>query len=151
MSTAITSGKGSPAPCKPGRLAARCATGCALALLLLQPLAAQAHHSFAAAYNMQKPLEIVGKIVEVRLTNPHSHFFLDVDDGKGNIVRWKIEAGTPSGMIRNGYSPDVIKTGDTVTIRGFHARDDSANGMLTELIMEDGTVYGMFGPRQGPG
>lgn len=122
-----------------------------LALALLQPLSATAHHSFAAAYNMEKPLEIVGTIVEVRLTNPHSHFFLDVDDGKGNLVRWKIEAGTPSGMIRNGYSPDVIKTGDTVTIKGFHARNDSPNGMLTELITADGTVYGMFGPRQGPG
>jgi hypothetical protein len=120
-----------------------------LALLAASPVTA--HHSFAAAYNMQKPLEIVGQIVEVRLTNPHSHFFLDVEDESGELVRWKIEAGTPSGMIRNGYSPDVIKAGDTVTIKGFHARDDSPNGMLTELITADDTVYGMFGPRQGPG
>lgn len=110
-----------------------------------------AHHSFAAAYNMDNPIEIVGKIVEVRLTNPHSHFFLDVESEDGEVERWKIEAGTPSGMIRNGYSPQVIKTGDTVTIKGFRARDDSSNGMLTELILADGTVYGMFGPRQGPG
>lgn len=122
----------------------------ALLALLATPLAT-AHHSFAAAYNMQKPLEIVGRIVDVRLTNPHSHFFLDVEDENGEPVRWKIEAGTPSGMIRNGYSPDVIKTGDVVTIKGFHARNDSPNGMLTELITGDGTVYGMFGPRQGPG
>jgi hypothetical protein len=54
-------------------------------------------------------------------------------------------------MIRNGYSDKVIRIGDTVTIKGFHARDNSANGMLTELITGDGTVYGMFGPRQGPG
>jgi DNA/RNA endonuclease YhcR with UshA esterase domain len=112
---------------------------------------AQAHHSFAAAYNMEKPLEITGKIASVRLTNPHSHFFIDVDDGQGSVVQWKIEAGTPSGMIRNGYSAEKIRTGDTVTIRGFHARDDSPNGMLTELVLSDGTVYGMFGPRQGPG
>lgn len=111
----------------------------------------QAHHSFAAAYNMENPLEITGKIASVRLTNPHSHFFIDVDDGNGKVVQWKIEAGTPSGMIRNGYSAEKIKPGDTVTIKGFHARDGSANGMLTELILSDGTVYGMFGPRQGPG
>jgi hypothetical protein len=110
-----------------------------------------AHHSFAAAYDLEDPLEIVGAIVDVRLTNPHSHFFLDVPDAQGNAVRWKIEAGTPSGMIRNGYSPTIIKKGDTVTIKGFRARDKSSNGMLTELILQDGTVYGMFGPRQGPG
>lgn len=114
-------------------------------------LPAAAHHSFAAAYNMQNPLELVGAIVEVRLTNPHSHFFLDVDDGNGTLVRWKIEAGTPSGMLRGGYTTELFKPGDIVTIKGFRARDDSANGMLTELITADGTVYGMFGPRQGPG
>jgi hypothetical protein len=54
-------------------------------------------------------------------------------------------------MIRNGYSAEKIKVGDTVTIKGFNARDGSTNGMLTELILSDGTSYGMFGPRQGPG
>src|SRR5687767_1000367 len=49
--------------------------GC-LALLVSGPAAA--HHSFAAAYNMEDPISIVGKVVDVRLTNPHSHFFLDV-------------------------------------------------------------------------
>ena len=123
----------------------------ALCCALAWSLPASGHHSFAAAYNMENPIEIVGRIVEVRLTNPHSHFFLDVEDANGDLARWKIEAGTPSGMIRNGYSKEVIKTGDLVTIKGFRARDDSNNGMLTELITADGTVYGMFGPRQGPG
>jgi len=110
-----------------------------------------AHHSFAAAYNMQDPVSVTGTIVNVRLTNPHSFFFLDVEDDDGEVVRWSFEAGTPSGMIRNGYSPQVIKEGDVVTISGFHAKDrDAPNGMLTELVTADGTVYGMFGPREGP-
>lgn len=107
-----------------------------------------AHHSFAAAYNMQDAIEITGKIVNVRLTNPHSFFFLDVENDKGEIERWSFEAGTPSGMIRGGYSDKVIKTGDTVTISGFRARDGSTNGMLTKLVTSDGTEYGMFGPRE---
>lgn len=109
------------------------------------------HHSFAAAYNLQNPITITGKVVDVRLTNPHSHFFLDVEDENGVTAHWKFEAGTPSGMIRNGYSAEAIKQGDTVTISGFRARDDSDNGMLRELVTADGTVYGMFGPQQSPG
>ncbi|MDX1562553.1 MAG: DUF6152 family protein [Gammaproteobacteria bacterium] len=113
---------------------------------------AAAHHSFAAAYNMQQPITITGRIVNVRLTNPHSFFFLDVEGEDGEVVRWSFEAGTPGGMIRNGYSPDVIKEGDIVTISGFAAKDASKpNGMLRELTTADGTVYGMFGPREGPG
>lgn len=128
------------------RLGSLSAIGLAL-LALAAP--AQAHHSFAAAYDLQDPIEIKGSIVDVRLTNPHSHFFIDVVDDKGETVHWKIEAGTPSGMIRNGYSPKVIKKGDIVTIKGFRARNESNNGMLRELVTADGTVYGMFGPQEG--
>ena len=117
-------------------------------MALFVTLPAWAHHSFAAAYNMQDPITITGKIVEVKLNNPHSHFYLDVTDKDGKTVRWIIEGGTPGGMLRNGYSPQIIKQGDTVTIKGFRARNASNNGMLTELVLADGTVYGMFGPQQ---
>lgn len=121
----------------------------ASALLLALANPAYAHHSFAAAYDLQDPIEIKGSIVDVRLTNPHSHFFVDVVNTQGETEHWKIEAGTPSGMIRNGYSPKIIKKGDIVTIKGFRARNESSNGMLRELITADGTVYGMFGPQEG--
>jgi hypothetical protein len=95
---------------------------------------------------------VTGKIVNVRLTNPHSYFFLDVENEDGEVERWSFEAGTPGGMIRNGYSPTVIKEGDVVTITGFRARDASKPaGMLRELVTADGTHYGMFGPQEGPG
>jgi len=111
-----------------------------------------AHHSFAAAYNMSESITITGTVVNVRLTNPHSFFFLDVENESGEIERWSFEAGTPSGMIRNGYSPQVIREGDVVTITGFHARDPDVNaGMLRELVTADGTVFGMFGPRESSG
>jgi hypothetical protein len=112
---------------------------------------ASAHHSFSAVYDMSDAIKVTGTIVEVRLTNPHAWFFLDVPSENGDVVRWSFEAGTPSGMIRNGYSPNVIKKGDEVTISGFRARDASKSaGMLRELVTADGTVYGLFGPREGP-
>ena len=111
-----------------------------------------AHHSFAAAYDLKQPVTVHGVIARVRLSNPHSWFFIDVKDDSGKVQRWAFEAGTPSGMIRNGYKPNIIKTGAEVTIKGFHARDASKNmGMLRTLILADGTEYGMFGPQQGAG
>ena len=123
----------------------KCAAGL---MILLGCGAAWAHHSFAAAYNMEELIEITGNIVNVRLTNPHSYFFLDVEGENGEIERWSFEAGTPSGMIRGGYSPQIIKEGAEVTISGFRARDASTNGMLTKLVTADGTEFGMFGPRE---
>ena len=76
---------------------------CAVLMLMLLAGAGAplwAHHSFAAAYDMTKSITIQGAIVQVRLTNPHSWFFLDVKDADGKLTRWAFEAGTPSGMIR---------------------------------------------------
>ena len=113
---------------------------------------AAAHHSFAAAFDLTKPVTVQGTIAQVRLENPHSWFFIDVTDASGKVERWAFEAGTPSGMIRNGFKPGVIKQGVKVTIKGFHARDESKNmGMLRELITADGTVYGLFGSQEGGG
>jgi hypothetical protein len=112
---------------------------------------AWAHHSFAAAFDLNKPVTVQGTIVQVRLENPHSWFFLDVKDASGKVERWAFEAGTPSGMVRNGFKPDLIKKGVEVTIKGFHAKDPAQNmGMLRELVMADGRVFGMFGSQQGP-
>ena len=112
---------------------------------------AWAHHSFTAAYDLNVPVTVHGVITQVRLQNPHSWFFLEVKDASGKVQKWAFEAGTPSGMIRNGYKKDVIKQGAEVTIKGFRARDASQNmGMLRELTTADGQVFGMFGPQEGP-
>ena len=112
---------------------------------------AWAHHAFGAAYDLNQPVTVHGVIAQVRLENPHSWFFLDVRDDSGKVDRWAFEAGTPSGMIRNGYKPGVIKAGTEVTIKGFRARDASQKmGMLRELVTADGQVFGLFGPQQGP-
>jgi hypothetical protein len=110
-----------------------------------------AHHSFAAHYDMSKPITIQGAIVQVRLTNPHSWFFLDVKGADGKVTRWAFEAGTPSGMIRNGYKASELAAGTIVTIRGFPARESPNVGMLQQLTTADGRTYGMFGPQEGPG
>jgi DNA/RNA endonuclease YhcR with UshA esterase domain len=127
---------------------------CGRAILVLAlgiALPVSAHHSFSAVYDLKKPVTVKGTIVKVRLTNPHSWFYIDVKNDKGDVEHWAFEAGTPSGMIRNGYKASVIKTGDEVTVTGFHALDASQNmGMLRQLTTADGKVYGLFGPQESP-
>jgi DNA/RNA endonuclease YhcR with UshA esterase domain len=113
---------------------------------------AWAHHSFNAAYDLNQPVTVKGTITQVRLQNPHSWFFLEVKNAAGQTEKWAFEAGTPSGMIRNGFKPNVIKQGSEVTIKGFRARDPGQKaGMLRELTTSDGQVFGLFGPQEGPG
>jgi hypothetical protein len=110
---------------------------------------AWAHHSFASEYDMKHPITIHGVVAQVRLENPHSWFVVDVKDpATGKVDRWSFEAGTPSGMLRNGYRPGMIKVGEEVTIKGFQSKDSDVRGMLRELVTSDGKVYGLFGPQE---
>ena len=128
------------------RLFAFCITGL-VTLILAVPV--WAHHAFVAAYDMSQPITVHGTITKVLLENPHSWFYLDVKDQSGKTEEWAFEAGTPSGMLRNGYKPKVIKAGVEVTIKGFRARDVSKKrGMLSQLTTADGQTFGMFGPQE---
>lgn len=110
-----------------------------------------AHHSFAAAYDTSKTFTVKGTLNRVRLTNPHSWFFVDVKDAAtGKNVEWAFEAGTPSGMIRNGYVASELPTGTEVTVQGRPAKDPTMKaGMLVELTTAAGKVYKSFGPVEG--
>jgi len=115
-------------------------------LLSVAAIPAWAHHSFAAAFDSEKPITIKGVLTEIRLENPHSWFFVEVKDASGKVEKWAFEAGTPSGMIRNGFKPNTIKAGTEVTVKANRARDAAQNmGLLKEIVTSDGRTYATFG------
>ena len=115
-------------------------------VLLCLAMPAAAHHSFAAAFDYDKPITVKGVLTEIRLENPHSWFYIEVKDASGKVEKWSFEAGTPSGMIRNGFKPSTIKSGTEVTVKAIHARDASQNmGLLREITTADGHTYATFG------
>jgi hypothetical protein len=107
-----------------------------------------AHHSFAAAFDSDKPVSVSGTLTEIRLENPHSWFYVDVKDASGKVVRWGFEASTPTSLIRSGYKPDSLKVGEQVTVKGSHARDASQNiGAAREIVRgSDGKSF-IVGPK----
>ena len=110
-------------------------------------LPAWAHHSFAAAFDADKPVTVQGVITQAKLANPHSWIYLDVKDANGNVVHWGFEAQTPTALIRSGVKPDVFKVGSKVTIRGCHARDmTKSEGAAREIILADGRSF-IIGPK----
>ena len=113
----------------------------------LTAVSASAHHSFAAAFDADKPVTVQGVITQVKLANPHSWIYLDVKDGNGDVVQWGFEAQTPTALIRSGVKPEVFKVGSTVTIRGCHTRDATKNeGAAREIILADGRSF-IIGPK----
>ena len=106
-----------------------------------------AHHSFAAAFDENKPVSVTGVMAEIRIENPHSWFFVNVTDASGKVTRWGFEGNTPTSLIRAGYKRDAVKVGDKVTIKGSRARDPNATmGAAREIVLEDGRSF-IVGPK----
>jgi hypothetical protein len=109
--------------------------------------AIQAHHSFAAAFDENKPVSVTGVIAEIRIENPHSWFFVNVTDAGGKVTRWGFEGNTPTSLLRAGYKRDAVKVGDRVTIKGSRARDMNATmGAAREIVLQDGRSF-IVGPK----
>lgn len=85
-------------------------------------LSAEAHHSFAAEFDVGRPVEITGTVTEIEWTNPHVWMHLETVDDDGNKVQWAVELLGVNSLVRSGVSPRTVKAGDVLTVSGFGAR-----------------------------
>ena len=121
-----------------------------LGLLASAPIVA--HHSFAAEFDGQKPFRLEGTLTKIEWTNPHSYFYIDVKDGKGNVVNWACEGGGPGALSRRGFKRGDIKLGDRIVVDGYLAKDGSHLIDARRVTLPDGrTLYGGSAGDGGPG
>ncbi len=107
-------------------------------LMLAGP--AFAHHSFAM-FDYNKDLTIVGDVKELQWTNPHIHLVVNVPDGKASVTEWDIEGGTPGTLRRTGWTRDILKAGDKVSVK-IHPMKDGTHGGMLVLASHDGKPIG---------
>ena len=107
-------------------------------LALLVPATALAHHSFAAEYDVKKPVTLKGTVSKVEWTNPHARFYIDVKDDSGTVQTWNLELASPNVLSRNGWSRHTLNVGDQVTVEGSQAKDGSQMANARTVILADG-------------
>lgn len=99
---------------------------------LLAAAPCHSHHSFAAEFDVGRPISITGTVARIEWTNPHAWIFVDIENDAGNIESWAVELLGINSLMRSGLTPRTLQAGDLVSVEGYGARDgtNTANASL---------------------
>jgi hypothetical protein len=120
------------------RLFAVLVVGCGLLGLLASP---QAHHSFAAEYDRDKPVTLTGAVTKVEWTNPHVYFYIDAKDSNEKVTNWAVELGAPAYLVRAGWKKEMLPIGASVTIAGSLARNGSSRVNASTVTLDGKKLF----------
>ena len=102
---------------------------------LLSATSGLTHHSFAAVFDVARPLELTGAITRIDWTNPHAWIHMDVEDGEGNVENWSVELLGINTLLKQGWTPETAQPGDVINVVGFGARDGSTSANASTVTM----------------
>ena len=125
-----------------------------VALLLASGAAVSAHHSFAAEFDANQPVQLRGTVTKVEWINPHTWIHLDVKKSDGSMERWMIEGGTPNTLLRRGLTKNSLPEGTEIVVDGYKAKNGSNRANGRDLTFTDGRKLfmgssGTGAPRDG--
>jgi hypothetical protein len=103
-----------------------------------------AHHG-AAAYDTSENTTLKGTVVEFDFINPHCQLFLNVTDDSGKVVKWDGEFTNPGTLHRRGWTKEMFKPGDQITMIGNRAKNGANVLRVLKLEMSDGKVITALG------
>ena len=116
---------------------------------LLVSTGSQGHHAFSAEFDVGRPVDLTGAVVEIEWTNPHAWMHIETRDEQGEPQRWAVELVGINGLVRFGFTRKTVKIGEVVTVAGFGARNGSntANASSITRTETGETLWASQAPR----
>ena len=102
---------------------------------LFAPPTGLPHHSFAAVFDVARPVEFTGTITRIDWTNPHAWIHMDVEGAEETVENWSVELLGINTLLKQGWRPETAKPGDVVSVTGFGARDGSTSANASSVTV----------------
>ena len=121
----------------------------ALTVAILPVSIAEAHHSYAATFDVDHHINLEGKVTQFGFRNPHSYIQLEVPDGKGGSVRWSVEWSGTSSLTSQGIDRGTLKVGDVlkVVVSPSRVKGELRAQFVSFVRERDGLSWGLKGEK----
>jgi hypothetical protein len=63
-------------------------------------------------FDQEHPVELAGTVTEFKFTSPHTFILLKAKGPDGAEAVWNLEGGSPSALVRDGWTSKSLKPGD---------------------------------------
>ena len=100
--------------------------------------AVSAHHSNDYHFDRNVDVTVRGIVNQFRFINPHSRLIIDALGSDGEMITWDCEMGGANGLQRRGWSDEVFRPGEEITIQGFASRHNEPECYFDYADMRDG-------------
>jgi hypothetical protein len=99
-----------------------------------------AHHSLAM-FNQEVTITLSGTVKELEWIQPHSWLHMMIPDANNRPQEWSFEMGGIGQLANQGWTRDLVKPGDKLTITVHPLKDGSRGGQYLGAQLADGKIF----------
>src|SRR4029079_5604215 len=97
-----------------------------------------AHHGFGN-FDTNQEVTLTGTVTKIDFVNPHAYVYFSVTGKDGANAPYRCEMRAATVLRRSGWSEQMFKAGDPITITGAPDRFDAHSCYVNTIAFADGT------------